>query len=106
MQLVRLLPQAMIYSYSLGQPQSKGADAPQVVLDFHPNLTFRPPTMYADVLTGLEGRVWIGARSQCMARIEAHVLHPVNIGFGLVAKIFPGGTVELEQTHTTGDQWV
>jgi hypothetical protein len=106
MQLVRMLPQAMIYSYAPGQPQPKGADGQQVALDFHPDPTFRPPTMFADVLTGLEGRVWIDAQSHCMTRIEAHVLHPVNIGFGLVARIFPGGTVELEQTHAAGDRWV
>jgi hypothetical protein len=106
MKLVSLLPQAMIYSYTPGQPQPKGADGRQVVLDFHPDPTFRPPTMFADVLTGLEGRVWIDAQSHCMTRIEAHVLHPVNIGFGIVARIFPGGTVELEQTHAAGDRWV
>jgi hypothetical protein len=106
MKLIRLLPQAMIYSYTPGQPQPKGADGRQVVLDFHPDPAFRPPTMFADVLTGLEGRVWIDAQSHCMTRIEAHVLHPVNIGFGIVARIFPGGTVELEQTHAAGDRWV
>jgi hypothetical protein len=106
MKQVSLLPQAMIYSYTPGQPQAKGADGRQVVLDFHPDPAFRPPTMFADVLTGLEGRVWIDAQSHCMTRIEAHVLHPVNIGFGLLARIFPGGTVELEQTHAAGDRWV
>jgi hypothetical protein len=106
MQLVRMLPQAMIYSYVPGQPQPKGVDEQQVVLDFHPDPAFRPPTMFAEVLTGLEGRVWIDARSRYMTRIEGHVLHPVNIGFGFVAKIFPGGTIELEQMHTAGDQWV
>jgi hypothetical protein len=106
MKLMRLLPHAMIYSYTPGQPQAKGADGQQVVLDFHPDPTFRPPTMFADVLTGLEGRVWIDAQSHCMTRIEAHVLHPVNIGFGLLIKIFPGGTVELEQTHAAGDRWM
>jgi hypothetical protein len=106
MKLVLLLPQAMIYSYAPGQPQQKGADGQQVVLDFHPDPTFRPPTMFADMLTGLEGRVWIDSRSRCMTRTEAQVLHPVNIGFGFVAKIFPGGTVELEQTHASGDRWV
>jgi hypothetical protein len=106
MQLVRMLPQAMIYSYTPGQPQPKGADGQQVVIDFHPDPAFRPPTMFADVLTGLEGRVWIDARSRCMTRIDAHVLHTIDFGFGIVAKIFPGGTVELEQSHAAGDRWV
>lgn len=106
MSVMRLLPQAMIYSYAPGQPQLKGVDGQQVVLDFHPDPAFRPPTMFAEILTGLEGRVWIDERSHCMTRIEARVLHPVNFGFGIVAKIFPGGTVELEQTQAAGGRWV
>jgi hypothetical protein len=104
--LVGMMPQAMLYSYAPGQPQQKGAEGLQVVIDFHPNPTFRPPTMFADALTGFEGRAWIDARSHYLTRIEARVLHPVNMGFGILAKIYPGGTLEFEQTHLSGDQWV
>jgi hypothetical protein len=103
--LVELLPQAMIYSYAPGQPQLKDVDGLQVVLDFHPDPAFRPPTLFADVLTGLQGRVWIDERTHTVTRIEAHVLHMVVLGFGLLAKIYPGGTIEFEQTHIAGDQW-
>jgi hypothetical protein len=106
MQTVRLMPKAMFYSYAPGQPQKGGNEGRQIVLDFHPDPAFRPPTMYAEMLTGLEGRVWIDARSKCITRIEAHVLRPVNFGFGIVAKIFPGGTVELEQTRAVGERWI
>jgi hypothetical protein len=104
-ELIKLLPQAMLYNYAPGQPQRPGAAGPQVVLDFHPDPNFHPPTMAADLLTGIEGRVWIDAQSHCMVRVEAHVLHAVNFGFGVVAKIFPGGSVEFEQTRATGERW-
>lgn len=103
--LVQLLPQAMIYTFAPGQPQRPGLDHREVVLDFHPDPKFHPPTMEADLLTGIEGRAWIDPRSHCMTRVEGHVLHAVNFGFGVVAKIFPGGTVELEQTRAIGDRW-
>jgi hypothetical protein len=106
MKLVALMPQAMIYSYTPGQPQTKNADGLQVVLDFRPNPAFHPPTMLAEALTGLEGRVWIDAQSHYVARIEAHVLRPVDLGFGLLAKIYPGGTIELEQARVADGQWV
>jgi hypothetical protein len=105
MKLVALMPDAMIYSYAPGQPQTKNADGLQVVLDFHPNPAFHPPTMAAEALTGLEGRVWIDERTHYITRIEARVLHAVDMGFGLLAKIYPGGTIELEQTHIAGDRW-
>ena len=106
LELIPLLPQAMIYNFTDGQPQPKGAIGRQVVLDFHPNPTFRPPTMAAEALTGMDGRVWIDAKSRCITRIDAHVLHPVNFGFGILAKIFPGGTIEFEQTRVATDRWV
>ena len=105
-QLMRLLPQAMSNIFTPGQPQLKDVEGRQVVLDFHPDPAFHPPTMFADVLTGFDGRVWIDAQSHCVRRIQGHVLKPVNIGFGFVVKLFPGGTLKLEQKPTVDGRWV
>ncbi len=106
LKLINLMPQAMLYSFTPGQPQQKGAEGLQVVIDFHPNPAFHPPSMYAEALTGLEGRVWVDARTHYLTRIDARVLRPVNWGFGILAKIYPGGTLEFEQTRIDGDHWV
>jgi hypothetical protein len=106
MKLVRLLPQAMVYSYVPGQPQPRGAQRPQVVIDYHPNPAFRPPTARAELLTGIEGRVWIDAQSHRMTRIEGRILRPIDFGYGLVAQIFPGGTIEFEQSDAGNGRWV
>ncbi len=105
MQLVRLLPQAMLYSYAPGQPQPAGTESRQIVIDFRPNPEFHPPSTRAEILTGIEGRVWIDAGSRRMTRIEGHILHPVDFGYGLVARIFPGGSVELTQTNAGDGRW-
>jgi hypothetical protein len=105
-QLVRLLPQAMLYSYAPGQPQPEGARSPQIVIDYKPNPAFHPPNTRAELLTGIEGRVWIDAQSHRMTRIEGHILHPVDFGYGLVARIFPGGKVVLEQADAGSNRWV
>jgi hypothetical protein len=105
MQMVRLLPQAMLFRYAPGQPQPAAEGSPQVVLDFTPNPNFKPPTMLSEILTGIEGRVWIDAKSHVMTRIEGHILHPVNFGFGILAKLYPGGTLEFEQVRVSGDHW-
>jgi hypothetical protein len=106
MQLVRLMPQAMIYSYAPAQPQPPAATTPQIVIDFHSDPAFKPPTMFAEILTGLEGRMWVDAKSRRLTRIEGHVLRPLNFGFGILAHVYPGGTIELEQTNAGGDRWV
>ncbi len=105
-ELIQLLPQAMINVYAPGQPQPPGAASRQVVLDFRPNPAFKPPSLVDDVLTGFEGRVWIDPQSHRMTRIEGRVLHPVNFGWGLLGRIYPGGTVEFEQVNAGGSRWV
>ncbi len=105
-QMVKLLPQAMIQEYAPGQPQLPGFAGRQVVIDYHPNPAFHPPNMLADLLTGVAGRVWIDEATQHMVRIEGHVLKPVNFGFGMVAHIYPGGTLELEQTQPAPGRWM
>jgi hypothetical protein len=104
-QLIKLLPEAGIYTYTPGQPQPPGATSPQVVIDFRPNPAFHPPTMVAELLTGLEGRVWIDARTGTMTRIEGDILRPVNFGWGVVARVYPGGHIEFEQTLVEGKRW-
>ncbi|HTV08415.1 MAG TPA: hypothetical protein VMD97_05160 [Candidatus Aquilonibacter sp.] len=104
-QLVKLMPSAMIYTYAPDQPQPPGSKSRQIVIDFRPDPKFHPPTMISEVLTGLAGRVWIDSRTQTMTRIEGHVLHAVNFGWGFVARIYPGGTIELEQTLVDGKRW-
>lgn len=105
-QLIKLLPQAGLYTYTPGQPQPPGSTSRQIVIDFRPNPAFHPPTMMAEILTGLKGRVWIDARTGMMTRIEGDILHPVNFGWGVVARISPGGHVEFEQTCVDGKRWI
>jgi hypothetical protein len=105
-QIVQLMPQALLFSYTPGQPQRPDAKSAEVVLDFQPNPAFHPPTMLSEVLTGLQGRVWIDANSQRVTRIEGHVLKQVNFGFGMLAKLYPGGTLTLEQTPVGGGHWI
>jgi hypothetical protein len=105
-QLVRLIPQAMIFSYTPGQPQRVGMKAAQVVIDVRSDPAFKPPTMLSDALTGIEGRLWIDAASHHLLRIEGRFLKQVNFGYGLVARIFPGGTIEFEQADAGNGRWV
>jgi hypothetical protein len=105
-QLIKLMPRAMIYTYTPGQPQPAGAQSPQVVIDFHPNPAFQPPNMISALLTGLEGRLWIDARTGRMTRAQGHLLHTVNFAWGIIAKIYSGGTIELDQTCIDDRRWV
>jgi hypothetical protein len=104
--LMKLLPEAMVFVYPADQPQrsDRSAGAPEeLVLDFRPNPAWTPPTMVSEALTGLEGRCWIDAKTHNLLRMDADLFQPVNFGFGMVAHLYPGGKFLLEQ-QPVGDQ--
>jgi hypothetical protein len=41
-----------------------------------------------------------------VVRLEGDLFHAINIGWGVVAHIYPGGTVLLQQTKVAGDRWI
>lgn len=102
--LLAMMPQAMIYSYAPGQPQRSDLKAgpgalQEVVLDFEPNPAWKPPTLTSEALTGLAGRIWIDPRTRVVMRIEGRLVQPVNFGWGMLVHVYPGGTVMVEQTE-------
>lgn len=105
--LIRLMPDAMTYTYVSGQPQSgKNNGALEIVLDYKPNPKFAPPNTTAEALTGLEGRVWIDAKTRYVVRMEGTIFRGINFGWGMLAHIYPGGKLSLEQTSAGGDRWI
>ncbi len=104
--LIRMLPDAMIYTYVPNQPPSGPGRSGEIVLDFYPNPNWTPSTTPSAALTGLQGRMWIDAKSGQLVRMEGHVFKPVNFGWGMLAHIFPGGNLLLEQTDAGGGRWI
>jgi len=107
--LLRLMPDAMLWSYAAGQPQlaNQSAGVPAlVVLDFKPNPKWSAPTLESEMLTGIEGRVWIDPQTRHMVHLQADVFRAVNIGWGFVAHLYPGGTVTAHQVNAGGQRWI
>jgi len=108
-ELVKMMPDAMVYSFVPGQPQRehKPAGTPaEYVLDFQPNPKWNPPTMESEALTGIEGRCWIDAKTHHLTRLEAKIFQGVNFGFGIFGHIFPGGQLVLEQEQVDDQRWM
>lgn len=107
--VIEQLPAAMLFSYTPGQPQRKDLginSQAEVVLDFAPNPKWSPPTMTSEVLTGLRGRVWIDKKSHYLVRMEGEVFQSVSFGFGVLARVFPGGKIVLQQERVNDDRWI
>ncbi len=110
-ELVRLMPDAMLYSYVEGQPQcpypqAHPEDPLEVVLDFKPNPRWNPPTLTAQALTGLQGRLWIDQKTHHVVRLEGEIFRSVSVGWSVIAHINPGGKLMLEQAPVSEKRWI
>ena len=106
-QLIRLMPDAMIYTYVPGQPQTgKNPGLTEIVIDYEPNPKFHPPTTTAEALTGLRGRAWIDTKTKQIIRMEGDVFRSVNFGWGMLAHIYPGGHLVIDQADAGNGRWI
>lgn len=107
--LLRLMPDAMLWSYAPGQPQLPEHSAGEpalMVLDFKPDPKWSAPNLQSEVLSGLQGRVWIDARTRRLVHLEANVFRAVNVGWGFLAHVYPGGTVVVDQAAAGNGRWI
>jgi hypothetical protein len=105
-QLIHLMPDAMIYTYVPGQPQTgKHPGTTEVVLDYEPDPKFHAPTTTAEALSGLKGRAWIDSKTKLTVKLEGNIFRGVNFGWGMLAHIYPGGKLVLEQTDVGNGRW-
>lgn len=66
---------------------------------------YNPPVRDAEVLTGMEGELWIDEQSFQWVKVEAHVIQPVTIE-GFLARVEPGTRFELEKTPVGNGIWL
>jgi len=104
-EMINLMPGAMIYTYASDQTPTAESSAPQVVIDYSPDPKFNPPNATSVALTGLRGRVWIDANSHMILHMTGEIFRPVNFGWGMIAHIYPGGELDLEQAAVAGSRW-
>lgn len=75
------------------------------VLRATPRKGYRPPNRDSEVLTGMQGTLWIDHDTFQWVKVEAHVTNPVRIE-GFLAKVEPGTRFELEKKPVADDIWM
>lgn len=70
-----------------------------------PRNGYKPPNRDSQVLTGMEGTLWIDQKTFQWVKVEAHVIHPVRI-YGFLAEVQPGTSFEVEKKPVAGDLWM
>jgi hypothetical protein len=69
-----------------------------------PRHGYNPPNMHAQVLTGMQGQLWIDQKTFQWVKVTAQVIHPVSIE-GILARVEPGTRFELEMAPVGGGIW-
>ena len=75
------------------------------VLEATPRAGYKAPNMEAQVLTGMQGKLWIDKNTFQWVKVEAQVIHAVSIE-GFLARVEPGTSFELEKMPVAHDIWL
>lgn len=78
---------------------------PVYVLKATPRRGYKPIDRDSEVLTGMEGTMWIDQKTFQWVKVEAHVIHPIRIE-GFLAEVEPGTKFEVEKRPVNGDIWL
>jgi len=101
-EMVRLLPDAFLYHY---EGMVSGPNGPAYRLTFKPNPSFNPPDREAEVYHGMEGELWVDQAQERMVRLDAHLIADVNFGWGILGKLYKGGSILVEQADVGDRHW-
>lgn len=99
-ELFEALPDAVLFQYD-GVEKDTG----WVRLKYKPNPAFRPRLHVGGVLQGLEGTMWVDPSSQRIARIDGQLVRTVSFGWGILAKLYPGGRFIMQQQELPDGDW-
>ncbi len=99
---MRLLPNAFLYRSAGAVETSQGR---MIRLTFTPNPKFSPPDFESRVMTGIRGEVLIDAQQLRVERIDGRIFTSVDFGWGILGKLYPGGTLLIEQSKTPTCGW-
>ena len=101
-EMTRLLPDGFLYTYVGMVP---GPNGPAYRLSFKPNPAFNPPDREAEVYHGMEGELWIDQGQERIVKLDAHLIADVNFGWGILGKLYKGGSLTIEQQDVGHRHW-
>ena len=101
-EMIRLLPDAFLYHF---EGIVDGPNGPCFRLSFKPNPNFTPPDREGEVYHGMAGELWIDQKQERMVKLDAHLISDVNFGWGILGRLYKGGTIVVEQKDVGDGHW-
>lgn len=101
-EMVRMLPDAFLFTYA-GTVQRPSGTCYR--LTFKPNPAFKPPDREGEVYHGMVGDLWVDESQLRLAKMDAHLVSDVNFGWGVIGKLFKGGSILVENKDVGFNHW-
>ena len=102
LKVLRSLPDAFVYE-DAGPAQGPGG--PVEKFTFRPNSKFDPPDLETQVLTQMSGELWVDPARERVVRLEGRLQQDVDFGWGILGRLYKGGTILIVQGDVGDHQW-
>jgi hypothetical protein len=97
-EMLKMLPDAFIWS--------KVSETPELItLSFRPKPDFNPPDMQSRVMGAMSGQMIIARNGNRIRTLRGKLSYSVLIGFGLLAKMYKGGSFDVERRQVGEGHW-
>lgn len=101
-EMVRMLPDAFLFT---ADGTVAGPNGPCYRLQFRPNPAFTPPDREGEVYHGMVGELWVDQAQLRLVKIDAHLISDVNFGWGVLGRLFKGGSILVENADVGLHHW-
>lgn len=101
-EMVRMLPDAFLYTFD---GMVEGPSGLCYRLKFRPNPAFTPPDREGEVYHGMVGELWVDQSQLRLAKIDAHLFADVNFGWGVLGRLYKGGSILVQNADVGLHHW-
>lgn len=101
-EMVRMLPDAFLYTF---EGMVEGPSGLCYRLKFRPNPAFTPPDREGEVYHGMVGELWVDQSQLRLAKIDAHLISDVNFGWGVLGRLYKGGSILVQNADMGLHHW-
>jgi hypothetical protein len=101
-EMVRMLPDAFLFT---SNGMVEGPNGPCYRLKFRPNPAFTPPDRQGEVYHGMVGELWVDQAQLRLVKIDAHLISDVNFGWGVLGRLYKGGSILVENADVGLHHW-
>lgn len=102
LKVLRALPKAFIYEYS--GSETNGSTTLEKY-SFTPNPKYNSSDLELMVLTAMSGTLTIDATHERVVRLEGHLEQDVDIGWGILGRLYKGGWLTIDQSDVGAGIW-